>query len=339
MTTKKLSRISILGASGAVGQELVRLLQNHSNSPELHLFASHRSAGNACPISGFIYQSLEAFAESLFDISFLALDDETVKSLEPCLRSNSRWIIDKSAAFRLSDGIPLIIPEVNGEKLTLNDQWISSPNCTTTIVNMALAPLNTAFGLTQVIASSYQSASGAGTQGIKELTNQIHSWANGTSLNDLNQSAKIFPQPLAFNAIPQVGYIDADGIASEESKLLHETRKILGINDLEIYSTCVRVPTLRSHGIAITAFLNQKITVKDAIEIWQKFPGITVNAEHCTTPLESTNKTNCFIGRIRQELANPYSISFFVTGDQILKGASYNSYQIFQEIEKRFYKN
>lgn len=335
MATKKLSRISILGASGAVGQELVQLLQKNACECKLELFTSHRSAGTNCPNSGLIYQSLNAFLESSCDVAFLALDDDTVKKLERCLKMNSRFIIDKSAAFRLSDNIPLIIPEVNANAFTLEDQWIASPNCTTTIATMALAPLHTAFGLHTVIAASYQSASGAGVKGVEELKNQIHSWSNGIPLNRLEQSATIFPETLAFNAIPQIGSIDECGVSSEESKLLYETRKILGIDDLRIYSTCVRVPTLRSHGIAITAFLKKEFTVNDAITVWKQFPGLIVNAERYTTPIYSSNQTNCFIGRIRKELGDSQSISFFVTGDQILKGASYNAYQIFQEIERR----
>jgi aspartate-semialdehyde dehydrogenase len=323
-------KIAIIGASGLAGQELIRLFQVSPFAYSLSLFASGRSAGKACPLSGQLYEPLDHFGQGEYDYTFLAIEDALAIALQPILLEKSRYVVDKSAAFRLHPDVPLVIPEVNGGVLSLGAPWVSSPNCTTTIACMALAPLHRAFGLKRVVAASYQSASGAGVRGLKELEAQVHCWSQGLETH----SPEVFPQPLAFNVIPQVGAIGPGGISSEESKLLLEMRKILELKDLEVYSTCVRVPTLRAHGIAITAFFEKPLSIPAAAEAWGANPGLAVQLDGYATPLQASGSTLCHVGRVRQENDNAHTLSFFVVADQILKGASYNAYQIFEHLER-----
>ena len=323
--------VGIVGATGAVGAELMSVLAD-LNYPvgSLHLFASERSAGKTTT-TPFGEKTIEAFsveAAQKCDVVFLAVSGEFAKEYAPKIAEKA-LVIDNSSAFRLDDAVPLVIPEINPETAK-GKKLIANPNCTTAILAVALWPLHQAFGVKKVIVSSYQATSGAGVEGMNELLAESRVVLDGGTAGH-----KVFAHPIAFNLIPHIDSFQPNGYTREEMKVTWETRKIFGAPDMPISCTAVRVPTLRVHSEAVTIETEKPITVEGARAAIAAAKGVKLfddpDNKVYPMPINATMQHDCNVGRIRQSLIfGDHGIDFFVSGDQLLKGAALNAVQIAQ---------
>ncbi len=321
--------VGIVGATGAVGQELVRLLHER-NFPmaSLRLFASARSAGKTVEKYGKKYVIEEAkpgvFAD--VDVAFFAAGGSVTRALAPDAIKDGCLVIDKSSAHRMDADVPLVIPEINPEALRHHKGLIANPNCSTAVTLMGLWPLHQRFGLKRYFASTYQSVSGTGAEAVRELDEQTRAYAAGQPLQH-----KVYPYQIAFNCIPQVDTFGSDGYTGEEHKMMLESRKIMGLPTLKVSATCVRVPVVRAHSIAVTAEFEKPVSVEAAREAIAAFSGAALvddpAQKQYPTPLDFAEKVKCGVGRIRVDSALDNGLSFFVSGDNLWKGAALNAVQ------------
>lgn len=323
-------RIGIVGATGAVGQELIRLIESRSfPASEVRLLASARSAGKTQTVLGKECVLREATPEAFagLDFAFFAADGAIARKLAPAAVAAGAVVLDKSSAFRLQPDVPLIVPEVNASALAGHRGIIASPNCSTAIALMALAPLHQAFGLKRYFAATYQSVSGTGADAVVELEEQTRAWAQGTP-----GPRSVYPHPIAFNLFPHIDSFGEDGYTGEETKMRLESRKILGLPELLVSATCVRVPVLRAHSVAVSAEFDRPVGIEEARKAVAAFPGAVLVDDPAThaypTPLAFSRTVRCGVGRIRIDSALPNGLSFFVSGDNLWKGAALNSLQI-----------
>ena len=323
--------VAIVGATGAVGEEMLLCLEQR-NFPvgKLTLLASARSAGKRIPFRGqdIVVQELTHDSFAGVDIALFSAGGGISLEFGPSAAAAGAVVIDNSSAFRMDEGVPLVVPEINPEAAMDHPKGIiANPNCTTIISLMALAPLHEKFGLKSVIASSYQAVSGSGAQGIVELEEQVKAIANG-----LPFTPKVYPRQIAFNVIPQVDSFTDNGYTKEEMKMLHEGRKILGHAALKVSCTCVRVPVYRSHSVSITAVFDKPVDVESARASFAGKPGIQVVDDPANkvfpVPLDTTGKDDCLVGRIRKNLVLDNALDLWVVGDQVRKGAALNAVQI-----------
>lgn len=322
--------IAIVGATGAVGLELLRVLDRR-NFPigHLTLLASSRSAGKQLLFQGKSYEVKPLTPESFdgVDIALFSAGGGISKEFAPHAVKAGTIVVDNSSAFRMDPEVPLVIPEINAAAARHHRGIIANPNCTTAVSLMAVAPLHRAFGLRTLIASSYQAVSGSGAKGPAELEAQMRAWADGGSAPN-----ELYPHPIAFNVIPRVDASDPSGYTREELKMVYESRKILDHPDLRASITCVRVPVLRTHSVSITAQFDRPITLETAQEAWKQADGLEIlddlDADAYPTPLAAEGHDNCFVGRARIDLALDNALTFWVAGDQLLKGAALNTVQI-----------
>ncbi len=330
--------IAIAGATGAVGEEILKcLIDLEIPVGDLKLLASARSAGKTIAFKDKIY-TIEELTEHSFagvDIAFFSAGGGLSEKFAPIAAAAGAIVIDNSSAFRMDDEVPLVVPEINPEALkNIPKGIIANPNCTTIISLMALFPLHEKYGLKSIIASSYQAVSGSGAEGIAELEQQTKAVANGTALEDLEKS--VYLHPIACNVIPHVDVFKEGGYTKEELKMLHESRKILGLPELKVTCTCVRVPVTRSHSVSITATFENKPTVSEAQGVFAKYPGIQLcdDIDNLIYPMpyQTTLKQDCLVGRIREDLVLDNSLALWVVGDQVLKGAALNAVQIAQKL-------
>ena len=321
--------VGIVGATGVVGQELLRLLhERHFPAATLRLFASARSAGKMVERGGRIYTVEEAkpgiFAD--LDVAFFAVDGATTKALAPDAVAAGCLVMDKSSAFRMDPAVPLVIPEINPEGLRQHRGIIANPNCSTAVALMALWPLHQAFGLKRYFTATYQSVSGTGADAVQELEDQIQAYAKGAPL-----PRKVYPYQIAFNAIPQVDSFGADGYTGEETKMAQESRKIMGLPALKVSATCVRVPVVRAHSMAINAEFERPVSVEAARAAIAAFPGAQLVDEPAKsvypTPLDFSSQVKCGVGRIRLDSALENGLALWVSGDNLWKGAALNALQ------------
>ncbi len=321
--------VGIVGATGAVGQELVRLLHER-NFPlsSLRLFASARSAGKTVECGGKTYTVEEAKIGAFagVDLAFFAAGGSVTRALAADAVKAGCVVIDKSSALRLEPHIPLVIPEINPEKLRDHGGIIANPNCSTAIMLMGLWPLHQAFGVKRVIISTYQSVSGTGAEAVRELEEQVRSHAAGRPIEN-----KVYPYQIAFNCIPQIDTFDATGYTGEETKMAQETRKIMGLPDLKVSATTVRVPVVRAHSISVCAEFERPVDVEKARAAVAAFAGAELidepAAKRYPTPLAFAEKVKCGVGRIRRDTAFDNGLSFWVSGDNLWKGAALNAVQ------------
>ncbi len=326
-----LPHVAIVGATGAVGVEMMLCLeQRNFQLSELTLLASARSAGKKMKFRGEEIAVKELTHESFAGIDIALFSAGGGISLEygPSAAAAGAVVIDNSSAFRMDEGVPLVVPEINPEATRDRPKnIIANPNCTTIISLMALAPLHEKFGLESVIASSYQAVSGSGAQGIIELEEQVKAIATGQPF-----TPRVYPRQIAFNVIPQVDSFTDNGYTKEEMKMLNEGRKILGHDTLKVSCTCVRVPVYRSHSVSITAKFSQGPTVEQAREAYAGKSGVHVVDDPANmifpVPLDTTGKDDCLVGRIRKSLVLDNAIDLWVVGDQVRKGAALNAVQI-----------
>lgn len=349
MTDKRLDgshrkpTIAVVGATGAVGTVMLELLSMRDDVwGEIRLVASPRSAGRRLTVRG---EQLEvvALAEEVFDGVDVAVFDvpENVSQLwAPIAVAHGAVVIDKSSAFRMEPDVPLVVPEINAAAAHIRPRGIiSTPNCTTLSMIVALGTLHQAFALESLVVASYQAASGAGQTGADTLREQLAKVAGsptvGTQAGDVRRIVGDFgpfPAPLALNVIPWAGSLKDDGWASEELKLRNESRKILGLPQLAVAATCVRVPVLTVHSLAVHATFERDVTVDGARELLRDAPGVVVvddpAAGEFPTPIDAVGTDPTWVGRIRQSLDFPRSLDFFVCGDNLRKGAALNAAQI-----------
>jgi len=329
--------VGIVGATGAVGQELIRLLHER-NFPfsSLKLLASGRSAGKEIRYEDKTFTVEEATPEAFddLDIALFSAGATITKTLAPEAAKRGCTVVDNSSAFRMDEDVPLVVPEINAEAVKGHKGIIANPNCSTAITLMGLQPLHEAFGVKRFVACTYQAVSGSGVAGMRELENQLKAWNEGTVSEPEN-----YAHPIAFNLFPHVDVFLDDGYTKEEHKMLNESRKIMSMPTLAASTTCVRVPVMRAHAIAVHAEFERPVDVEIARKAVEAFSG----AELCDdpannvypTPLQFSGKDKCGVGRIRVDSALDNGLAFFVVGDQLLKGAALNAVQIAEEVVRQ----
>lgn len=327
-----LPRIAIVGATGAVGIEMLNCLEERNfQCASITLLASARSAGKKLTFRGEELTVEELTHDSFgeIDIALFSAGGGISKEYGPSAAKAGATVIDNSSAFRMDPEVPLVVPEINPEAVKdVPKGIIANPNCTTIISLMGLFPLHKEFGLKSIIASSYQAVSGSGAAGIAELETQVKALSN-----DQEVTAEVYPKQIAFNVIPHVDTFQEGGYTKEEWKMLNEGRKILGLPDLKVTCTCVRVPVYRSHSVSITAQFEKPITVEAAKKVYtESFKGIKLCDDPETalypTPLDTTLKDDCLVGRIRKDMVMDNALALWVVGDQVKKGAALNAVQI-----------
>lgn len=323
-------RIAILGATGAVGTELLQLLESR-NFPIAHLklLASPRSTGQKLFFKGEELE-VEAVSDRAFDDVDLVLASaggSISKAWAEKAIAAGAVMIDNSSAFRMQADVPLVVPEVNPAAVASHQGIIANPNCSTILMNVAVYPLHQVQPVRRVVVSTYQSASGAGARAMEEVKQQAQAILKGEE-----PVTEIFPYPLAFNLFPHNTPINQQGYCEEEMKMVNETRKIFDAPDLRVTATCIRVPVLRAHSEAINLEFDQPFSVAEAREILSQAPGIKLvedwQANYFPMPAEASGQDDVLVGRIRQDISHPCALELWLSGDQIRKGAALNAVQI-----------
>lgn len=323
--------IAIVGATGAVGQQMLKCLEERNIQCNLKLLASARSKGKKFKFFDQEIICEELNPDSFKDVDFAlgATENDIAKTWIPWALENKVIIVDNSSAFRLDQDVPLVIPEINPEDIAKNKGIIANPNCATIIALVALNALHKEFKIKRMIVTTFQAVSGAGVKGIQDLENQ---------LKDPTAPCNAFPYPIAYNLIPQIGDFDDLGISKEEWKLQNESRKILHDDNLLVNCTCVRVPILRSHSESITIECEKEIDITKARELLSSAQGALLKDDplhkQYPMPLETTDQDLVYVGRVRKDISDPtnHSLSLFCCGDQIRKGAATNAVQILEKL-------
>jgi len=322
--------VAVVGATGAVGIEMLQTLERR-NFPvgKLTLLASARSVGKKLPFRGSEHTVAELKEDSFvgIDIALFSAGGGTSKQFAPIAARAGCVVVDNSSAFRMDANVPLVVPEINPGDALLHQGIIANPNCTTIVTLMALYPLHRAFGVKRIFASSYQAVSGSGAKGIEELKRQAGQIARGEPV-----TREVYPHQIAFNVIPQADVFLDNGYTKEEMKMENEGRKIMHHPAFKASVTCVRVPVYRAHSVAVSAEFEQPVSVAAARAVLAKAPGLDViddPANHgYPLPLVQANVDNCAVGRLRMDCALDNGLCFWVSGDQVLKGAALNAVQI-----------
>jgi aspartate-semialdehyde dehydrogenase len=330
VNAKKSYHVAIVGATGAVGEDLLRVLERRGFPVKTLLpLCSARSAGKSVSFRGeeIVSQLLSRNSFAGIDIAFFSAGGNISREYAPIARDAGAVVIDNSSVFRMEPDVPLVIPEINGEDVRQHRGLISNPNCTTAVALMALYPLHRAFGVGRVIASSYQAVSGSGARAIGELKSQVEAASQNRS-----PTAEIYPHPIAFNVLPHVDSFLPTGYTKEEMKMQNEGRRIMHLPNFRASVTCVRVPVYRAHSVAVSAEFERPVSVEEAHEVLAKAPGLELTDEphnnRYPMPLFTSGRDNCEVGRVRRDCAFDNGLSFWVSGDQLLKGAALNAVQI-----------
>lgn len=323
-------KVGILGATGAVGREMMKILAERSFPVgELHLFASKRSAGKVVEWQGRPIEVEEACPEAFegLDIVLGAAEADIAKEMAPYIVKAGAVFVDNSSAFRLDPEVPLIVPEINPEDAKNHHGILSNPNCSTIITVTAVNALNAISPIRTMTASTYQAVSGAGAGGPLELAEEVEALRTGKPVEP-----KVFTHQIAYNLIPQIGGEQFEGYTSEEMKMQNEGRKIMHLPDLRVSCTCVRVPVVRSHSISVSLHFDRPISVKEARAAIAKAPGCRL-VDHLARheypmPLDTSDQDIVFVGRIRPDLTDENGLCLWCCGDQVRKGAATNTVQI-----------
>jgi aspartate-semialdehyde dehydrogenase len=328
--------IAIVGATGAVGVEILRVLERR-NFPvaSLRLLASFRSVGKTLEFRGKAHpvEELTAGAFKGIDIAFFSAGASRSREFVPAAKAAGAIVVDNSSAFRMDPTVPLVVPEVNARDLAHHGGVIANPNCTAAILATAVWPIHQAAGIRRIVVATYQSASGAGAQAMQELEDQVRDHVAGKAIEP-----KVFPHQIAFNLFSHNTKIGENGYNEEENKVIEEMRKMFHMPHLPIVPTCIRVPVLRAHSEAITLELDRPLSPAEARDILARAPGIKLvddaAANHFPMPLEASGDLDVHVGRIRRDLSNPNGLVLFVAGDQLLKGAAWNAVQIAEALSQ-----
>ncbi|KAM3101180.1 aspartate-semialdehyde dehydrogenase [Phormidesmis sp. 146-12] len=330
-------RVAILGATGAVGAELLELLESRDFPvSDLKLLASERSAGSLLPFRGekLTVEAVTAKSFQNVDLVLASAGASISRAWVETAIASGAVMIDNSSAFRMDETVPLIVPEVNPQAAATHQGVIANPNCTTILMSVAIYPLHQVQPIQRIIAATYQSASGAGARAMEEVKTQAQAILNGQE-----PKAELFPYPLAFNLFPHNSKLNEQGYCEEEMKMVNETRKILGEDSLRITATCVRVPVLRAHSEAINLEFERPFSVSQAREILSQAPGVKLvedwQANYFPMPIDASGQDDVLVGRIRQDLSNPNGLELWLCGDQIRKGAALNAIQIAELLIER----
>jgi aspartate-semialdehyde dehydrogenase len=322
--------VAIVGATGAVGVEMIRVLERRDFPvASLRLLASPRSAGKKLSYRGqeIVVEPLSPDSFSGIDIALFSAGGAISKEFAPHAVKAGAVVVDNSSAFRMDPKVPLVVPEINAAAAASHSGIIANPNCTTAITLMALHPLHRAFGVKGVIASSYQAVSGTGAMAIEELRRQVEEIASGRPV-----TREVYPHQIAFNVLPHVDSFLEDGYTREEMKMQHEGRRIMDLPEFTASVTCVRVPVYRAHSVAVTALFERPVSLEKAREAILAAPGIRLHDDPANAvyplPIECSGEDDCRVGRLRIDCALPNALSFWVSGDQLLKGAALNAVQI-----------
>ena len=322
--------VAVLGATGAVGQEMIKILQER-NFPvgKLVPLASARSAGKTLVFRGEEVTIQEVCAEAFqgVDIVLGAAENDIAKQWAPAIVAAGAVFVDNSSAFRMDPKVPLVVPEINAEDAKHHNGIISNPNCSTIITCTAVNALNSIAPIKSMTASTYQAVSGAGAGGPVELMNEVEALAKGETY-----APKVFSHQIAYNLIPQIGGEQELGYTSEEMKLHYEGRKIMHLPELNVSCTCIRVPVIRSHSISVSLHFDRPVTVEQAKEVLSNAPGVKLvddlSKKMYPMPLDTTDQDLVFVGRIRPDITDPNGLCLWCCGDQVRKGAATNCIQI-----------
>jgi aspartate-semialdehyde dehydrogenase len=337
-------KVAVVGVTGAVGTEMLRILESRAFPvDDLVPFASARSAGRTIPFRGrdVTVQALSLDAVAGVDLSLSAAGASVAKGFVRDAAAAGTVCIDKSSAFRMEPDVPLVVPEVNPEALEGSPRIIAVPNCTTIVAMMALAPLHRAAGLRSLVLSSYQAVSGAGRDGTRELADQIEKLHDqveelGHPDFDALPTGDVFGKTMAFNVLPKVDAFAEDGSTGEEVKTIQESRKILGLDDLDVAATCVRVPVPVGHSVSLLARFSRAITPEEARALLRDAPGVDLRDDPANgvypTPLEAAGRDDVLVGRIRRAPGHDDSLLLFACGDNLRKGAALNGIQIAERL-------
>ena len=354
MSTHK-PTLAVVGATGTVGTVMLRILSQRKDVwGEIRLIASARSAGKVLTVrgKGVVVQEIAPEAFDGVDVAMFDVPDEISELWAPIAVSRGAVVVDNSGAFRMDSDVPLVVPEVNPAQVRNRPKGIiSNPNCTTLTMIDALAALHAGWGLTELVVASYQAASGAGKSGIDRLYDEIevlsgnrevgqHAGDVRAAVSDKLGEDSPFPAPLGLNVVPWAGSLKAGGWSSEELKVRNESRKILGIPDLKVSATCVRVPVITTHSLAVHAVFEKPLTADAARQALVEAPSVVVlddpAAGEWPTPADVVGSDPTFVGRIRQALDFPNTIDLFVCGDNLRKGAALNTAQIAELLAREF---
>ena len=328
----KLYKVGILGATGAVGREMMKILaERQFPVSELRLFASSRSAGKVVEWNGRPVMIQEPSEENFrgLDIVLGAAESDIARLYAPEVVRAGAVFVDNSSAYRMDDDVPLVIPEVNPEDVKLHHGIIASANCSTIITVTAVNALNAISPIRSMVASTYQAVSGAGAGGPVELAEEVEALRTGKPVQP-----KVFSHQIAYNLIPQIGGEQYEGYTSEEMKMQNEGRKIMHLPDLRVSCTCVRVPVVRSHSVSLVVRTREKISVRRARELIAAAPGCRLvddlASRRYPMPLDTSDQDTVFVGRIREDLTCDNGLNIWCCGDQVRKGAATNAVQIAQ---------
>ena len=329
-------KVAILGATGAVGREMMKVLAERDFPiSELHLLASQRSVGQAVHWKGHDIPVELACDEAFqgMDIVLGAAENDIAKQFAPAIVKAGAVFVDNSSAFRMDPDVPLIVPEINPQDVKKHKGIISNPNCTTIVSLVAINALNHDSPIESIVASSYQAVSGAGAGGPIELMDEVEALREGRKVEP-----KVFSHQIAYNLIPQIGGEQFEGYTSEEMKMQNEGRKIMHLPELKVSCTCVRVPVVRSHSISVSLHFDHKITVAEAREVLKHAPGVKLvddlAKKEYPMPLDTSNQDIVFVGRIRPDLTDDNGLCLWCCGDQVRKGAATNAIQIAELLVK-----
>jgi len=326
--------IAVLGATGAVGREMLKVIEEYQIPVGTLLpLASAKSAGTEIDFMGGKVKVQEATEESFQGMDYVlgAVQNPMSKKFAPAIVRSGAVYIDNSSAFRMDPDVPLVVPEINGEDAFQNKGIIANPNCSTIITLMAVAGIAKLSPIRSMVACTYQAVSGAGVNGTRELEDQMHALANGGEIVH-----KTFPAQIAANVIPFIGEMKDNLYTSEEMKMQNEGRRILHLPELLVTCTCVRVPVMRSHSISVTLRTEKKISIAEANEAIRAFEGVRliedIEGRCYPTPLDTTDQDLVYVGRVRDDLTDDHGLTLWCCGDQVRKGAASNAVQIMKKL-------
>jgi len=351
----KLPTLAVVGATGAVGTVMCEMLSARKNVwGEIRLLASARSAGRTvlCRGEELVVQELTAEAFDGVDVAMFDVPDEISARWAPIAVERGAVVVDNSGAFRMDRDVPLVVPEINPEQVRNRPKGIiANANCTTLTMIVALAPLHREYGLRELVLASYQAVSGAGQAGVDTLHDQLAKVAGDRTLGSrpgnvrqaVGEDLGPFPAPMALNVVPWAGSLNDGGWSSEELKMRNESRKILGLPDLKVSATCVRVPVVTGHSVAVHAVFGAEVDAEDAREALRNAPGVILVDEPATgefpMPIDAVGTDPAWVGRIRRSVDDPRALDLFVTGDNLRKGAALNTAQIAELLAAAFAKS